>query len=234
VTFDFTTIDWRVVLAALAIIVAVILAFYFQWWRNQKRLSYDVLSNFELVSSKKIRDKVEIRYEGKPVESVHLVVVKLINDGFQPIRKDEFEQPIRLIFRSGSVLSAEREKFQPENIGTEISYQDGWVEITPTLFNRKDYIQFKILLDGFSKMEIDARIVGVSNITQAGELLKAYRWLLVFCLLIGATAIFIGVSFLFSTDEIPFWLRLLIVILGVGGVGPLAGFLLAKIESIGK
>jgi hypothetical protein len=123
-TFDFTTIDWKVILAALALLVALVTLLYFQWWRNRKRLSYEILSDVELVSSDKIRDKIEIRFEGKVVESVHLVVVKLINDGYQPIRKEEFEKPIKFIFRGGNVLSAEREKFQPENVGTKISYQD--------------------------------------------------------------------------------------------------------------
>lgn len=170
VNFDFRTIDWRVIFAFLAIIVAVVLAFYFQWWRNRKRLSYEILSDVELVSSERIRDKIEIRYEGKPVESVHLVVVKLINDGYQPIKKDEFEKPIKFIFRGGKILSAEKETFQPENIATAVFYQDRYVEITPTLFNRKDYVQFKVLLDGFTEMEIDARIVGVSKIGRVRNL----------------------------------------------------------------
>ena len=168
VKLDFSTVDLRVLFAALAIVVAVALAFYFQWWRNRRRLSYEILSNVELVSSEKIRDRIEIRYEGKPVESVHLVVVKLINDGYQPIKKDEFEKPVKFIFRGGNILSAEKEKFQPENIETGVFYSDRSVQITPTLLNRKDYVQFKVLLDGFKNIEIDARIVGVSKIGKLG------------------------------------------------------------------
>lgn len=53
VNFDFSTIDWKVILAFLAIIITLFIAFYFQWWRNRKRLSYDVLSDVVLISTEK-------------------------------------------------------------------------------------------------------------------------------------------------------------------------------------
>lgn len=93
VNFDFSTVDWKVILAFVAIIVTVGIALYFQWWRNRKRLSYVVVSNVVLISAEKeIEDKVEIRFEGYSVKNVRLLLIKLINDGYQPIRKDDFEK----------------------------------------------------------------------------------------------------------------------------------------------
>jgi hypothetical protein len=169
--FDFRTIDLRTVLAAISAIIAFIALVYFTWWKNRKRLSYYILSDVSLVSaSEVVRDRVEIRFEGKPVKNVWLIVIKLINDGHLPIKKDEFEQPLKFLFPKSKVLNAEKIKFKPKNIATTISYTDEEVEIAPALFNRKDYIEFKVLVSDYQQhMTIDARIVGVSNVQQVGS-----------------------------------------------------------------
>jgi hypothetical protein len=183
VTFDFTTIDLRVVLAALAIIVAVGIAFYFQWWRNRKRLSYEILSNVLVVSAEEeVQDQVEIRYKGKLVTNVRLIVIKLINDGYQPIKKDDFQRSIKFVFAEAKVLSAKKVKLHPENLDIATTYFPNRVEVNPTLFNRKEYIQFKVLVSGYTGMKIDARIIGVSSIQKARPTLvpNLIFWLAIF------------------------------------------------------
>ncbi|HYX28957.1 MAG TPA: hypothetical protein VE863_10335 [Pyrinomonadaceae bacterium] len=166
--FDFTTIDWKVVIGILAVSVAAFGLFYFQWWRNRKRLSYEITSDVVLISTEKeIRDKVEVRYEGQPVKNVHLLVVRLINDGYQPIKRDDFEKPIKFLFPKARILTAEKVKYHPKNLATQIHYRDDWLEMDPALFNRRDYIQFKVLLTEYDVMHIDARIVGVSSIERS-------------------------------------------------------------------
>ncbi len=108
VNLDFRTIDLRVVLAAITAVIGLITIFYFQWWRNRKRLSYDMLSDVLLVSAdEEVRDKVEIRFEGNPVKNVRLMVIKLVNDGYLPIKKDEFEQPLKFLFPKRSCRRSE-------------------------------------------------------------------------------------------------------------------------------
>jgi hypothetical protein len=163
--FDFTTIDLRLLVTAVALVVALITLIYFQWWRNRKRLSYELVSNIELVSAaEQIRDEVEIRYKGEPVKNVTLLLIKLINDGYQPIKKEDFEKPIEFIFTDSRVLTVEKVEAQPWNLNPEIGRNPRFVRIEPALFNRKDYLQFKVLLTDFHEMQIDARIVGVSAI----------------------------------------------------------------------
>src|SRR5438132_14078112 len=94
-TFD-TTIDLRLIATIVGIVVAIIIAViglgYFQWWRNRKRMSYEITSDVQLVSAQEeLEGRVEIRYEGQPVKDVHLLVIKLTNDGYQSIKKDYFE-----------------------------------------------------------------------------------------------------------------------------------------------
>jgi hypothetical protein len=182
--FDFTTIDWKVVIATLAFIVALITLVYFQWWRNRKRLSYEILSNAVLVSAEgEIRDSVEIRFAGQPVTNVRLIIIKLINDGYIPIKKDDFEKPIRFIFSEATILTAEKVKFNPENLGVEIHHHNDWLEITPALFNRKDYAQFKVLLSGYTGMKVDTRIVGVQKVGQVSNFLSIQEILITVVLL---------------------------------------------------
>jgi len=184
--FDLWTIDWKVIIGALALIVGVITLIYFQWWRNRKRLSYEILSNVDLLSTEKeIQDKVEIRYEGQPVKNVRLIVIKLINDGYVPIKKDDFEKRVRFVFPDAKILTSEKVKFHPENLATQMAYRDDWAEMDPALFNRGDYIQFKVLLSNYSKMKIDARIVGVSSITRSRKRMSKPEYILMFSGLIG-------------------------------------------------
>jgi hypothetical protein len=168
IKFDLSTITWPVIVGSVTIVVTLFGLLYFEWWRNRRRLSYDVIISFDLVSADTaIRDKVEIKFDGVPVEYVRAFVLKVINDGFQPIKKAEFEKPIRFVFEHNRIITAEKVEFHPENLGTLISYGDNWVEIEPALFNRKDLVEFKVLLDGYHRpdLKVDARIEGVVNLT---------------------------------------------------------------------
>lgn len=166
-TFDFSTVDWKVVIGLTALVVTVALAIYFQWWRNRKRFSYEIVSNVLLVSAEaEIRDKVEIKYSGETVTNVRLLVIKLINDGYQPIKKEDFEKPIRFMFPEARVLTVERIKAQPWNLNPELGHNPHFVQIDPALFNRKDYFQFKVLLTDYKEMKVDARIVGIAVVGQ--------------------------------------------------------------------
>lgn len=219
---DLNTIDWKVILAAGALVVALIALIYFQWWRNRKRMSYEIISNELLISSEEaIRDEIEITYRGTPVKNVRLVVIKLINDGYLPIKKDEFDNYVRITFPNGTVLSAEKLKFYPDNIDTSISYADDWVEIDPALFNRGDYIILKALVSTFNdELNITTRIVGISKITLAlrkGAIRRIITaWLQVF--VVG----FILISYLLQSYSgiVSIWLLFpmsLIAILTIAG-----------------
>lgn len=190
-SFDFTTIDWKVILAAVSLMVALVALVYFQWWRNRKRFSYEILSDVVLVSAEKeIRDKLEIRFEGQPVKNVQLLVIKLINDGYVPIKRDDFEKEVKFQFPRAKILTAEKIHFNPENIGTQLSYRDDWLTIDPVLFNRKDYIKFKLLLSDYTGMTIDARIVGITKIGRLKT--RLYQTRILQALAVLATLTFIS------------------------------------------
>ena len=163
--FDFSTIDWKVILAALGFIATLITLIYFQWWRSRRRFSYEVLSNNILISHEhEVRDKLEIRFAGEVVKDVRLIVIKLINDGVQPIKPDDFQKPMRIVFPNAKVLSVEKEQCNPENLDIDIDHDNESVSISPTLFNGNDSIQFKVLVSRYDSMKIDGRLVGIPKI----------------------------------------------------------------------
>src|SRR5437016_5414582 len=104
-TIDLSTIDWKVIIGAGALLASLFTLIYFQWWRNRKRLSYEILSDVLLISAEEeIRDEVEIFYKSTPVKNVRLIVIKLINDGYLPIKQDDFEKSIAFIFPEATIL----------------------------------------------------------------------------------------------------------------------------------
>ena len=82
---------WQFVGAAfgfVAIIISIIL------WRTQRRrkaLSYDIISRAPLLSvDDEIKGKLKIYFDGKPVQDIHLVLVKIINSGNVPIVSTDY------------------------------------------------------------------------------------------------------------------------------------------------
>src|SRR5258705_3386293 len=132
VNLDLRTIDWKVVLGAITAVIALITIFYFQWWRNRKRFSYEVVSNNLVISNEQeVRDTLEIRYAGQPVKDVRLIVIKLINDGYQPIKKEDFEESVKIVFPKARILTAQKVKTKPKNLKAELRHQEDLVEVMP-------------------------------------------------------------------------------------------------------
>jgi hypothetical protein len=170
--FD-TTINLNLLIAVVAVIVAISIALYFQWWRNRKRLSYLITARVPLVSTPEaMRDRLEIKFHGRTVYAVTLVVVRLVNDGYKAIKKADFDEPVKLSLSGGAeLLSVVKGDSSPENLDTKPKHlNQTTVEISPALFNRGDYSEFALFVNG-DKFEIHAtaRIEDVSEIRQASS-----------------------------------------------------------------
>jgi hypothetical protein len=161
------TVDLKVILAIIGLAVTLAGLFYFQWWRNRKKFSFEEVSNTALLKSdKQIREKVEILYQGTRVEEVRLIILKLKNDGYIPIKSDDFQKPIEVVFHeNANILSAETVTRFPSNLDTTISHKDNRILIEPTLFNRNDFVKLQALVSTYdSNFHIDARILGVDTV----------------------------------------------------------------------
>lgn len=157
------------VLALAAILVAVTL---YLKQRRHKSLSYEIISSTPLLSLKdEIKGKLQILYEGKPIQQVHLIVARIINSGNTPIVLADYERPVSLSFgKEAQVLTAEVTKTSPDSLQASIKIEEKNVVLMPTLLNQGDWVVLKMLVTKFGgEIAVDGRIVGIREIRDLKE-----------------------------------------------------------------
>lgn len=156
------------VASVLAVILTIIIYFL---TRKKKVLAYEVLSEYPLISidDQISREELQILYGSKPVENVHLLLIKFVNSGNIPITKSDFERPITLRLKGESnVLSAQTIKSSPNNLNVRLSIEGQDITVDPALMNGGDFFTAKVLIGQYAigSYEVDARIVGVKSINR--------------------------------------------------------------------
>lgn len=158
---------WQFVGAILGFIAIVVTIVIFIVQRAQKKLSYEVVSRETIVSAKDgFSEKIQILYEGQPVNEVDLLILKFVNSGNVPITSNDFEKALSIEF-SGQVdvLTAEVTETLPSNLKTEISFEEDIISVAPLLLNSGDTFTIKILLNEFDNViKVNGRIIGVKAI----------------------------------------------------------------------
>lgn len=181
-------------IGAIGSVFAVILTIIiYVLTRKKKALSYEVLSEYPLISiDDEIKGKLQLLYDGNPVENVHLLLVKFINSGNIPITTSDFERPLTVHLKGASkVLSAEPIKPSPDNLTVSLNVEDQIITVQPVLMNGGDFFTAKVLIGQYSgSFNVDARVVGVKSIRTVRRQSQADWWAryLKFSL-IGATAV---------------------------------------------
>lgn len=152
----------------VGIIVGMAVAFLIFWLQqSRKELSYEIVSQTPLVSVQdEARSRLQISFDGKPVEDVTLIVLRLQNSGNVPITPADYIRPVTFNFgQSAAILSAEVTESVPSNIGASIKTVSDTVELAPVLMNGDDSMTLKVLLTrGDGTVSADARIVGVNQL----------------------------------------------------------------------
>lgn len=157
---------FQFIVLATAAIIAIIIPVILYWKTRQKKaLSYTVSSSPLLSVKDEIKKKVQILYDGKPVEQVHLTVFKIINSGNVPITPEDYKTPIALNFgKDSEILTGSITKTEPENLEPTFHFKSGIATVEPLLLNRKDFITINMLVKKYENISISGRIVGVKEI----------------------------------------------------------------------
>lgn len=136
--------------------------------RTTKKLSYKVITDEPLLTvDEELQGKIRILYENNPIEDISLLIIKFFNDGNEPIKSDDFEEPVTIFFSPNvGVLSAELTDTNPSTIEAKLILKDDMVIIEPLLLNKGDTITIKMLLTG-SKLE--CHILSHANIATYGK-----------------------------------------------------------------
>lgn len=155
---------WQFVIGILALALTFV-----GTWRalNTKALSVEVVSETPLLTVQdEAAGRLQIAFEGKPVQDVILSIIKVSNTGDVPILVTDFQRPLTLSFgQNAEVLSAEVVEMTPPNIGASAKAVSNIVELSPVLLNSGDTATLKILLTKYeNNVTVDARIVGVGQV----------------------------------------------------------------------
>ncbi|MCJ7425041.1 hypothetical protein MUP01_12370 [Candidatus Bathyarchaeota archaeon] len=214
---------WQVLgsmLTVLAIVVSIIL---YLKNRNRKRLSYGATSVAVLPSVETpIRSKLKIFFEDKIVKQIYLNTVTIANSGNQPIKREDYERPLSLnLEKQTQLLSVKLSKKTPESLQPSFSVENEKVIINPVLLNSGDQIVLTILTDRdvSNSLKVDARIVGVKEVTRFTGNRRPYLFLAasVVMILIEFLCVFLFESwFDLATLRVPIILAAIIALVLLG------------------
>ena len=91
---------WQFVGALLALLAIGISIYFFFLQRKKKALSYRILTDTELLTvDEQIKGEIKIIYGKLPIQNVHLLVMKVENNGNMPILSSDFEEPLLFSIR---------------------------------------------------------------------------------------------------------------------------------------
>ncbi len=57
-------------------------------------MAYERITDSSLIVGEAIKPEVNILFKGEKVEDVHLLEVKIINDGNEHVKEEDFKKPI--------------------------------------------------------------------------------------------------------------------------------------------
>jgi len=163
---------WQFIGALLAFSAIVISILLYWMQRRRKVLSYEIVSRTPLLSvEEEVKGKLQILFDGSPVQDVHLVIIKVMNSGNMPIVSADYERQVRIAFGENTrILTAEVSETSPDNLEASVSLESKAVVLAPILLNSGDSITVKMLVSQFDReISVDGRIVGVKTIKRAGE-----------------------------------------------------------------
>jgi hypothetical protein len=166
---------WGFLITSIALILAIYLGFF-----NEKNpsLTYDILTNNEIIDVKENLSKLNIYYNGNDIEqnkqNLRFITIKITNDGNKHILKTFIENPIGFSIDNGKIVD------KPEIIKTNNSYlKDNlklWqinshaIQFSNVSFEANSYCIIKILVLSQNRIVPNViptgKIIGISKINK--------------------------------------------------------------------
>jgi hypothetical protein len=211
---------WQIVGVITAFLIMAI-TLYVQ--RSRKSLAFKVLTETSLISiGEELKGKLQVTLDGASVKNVHLVIIKVWNNGNVSIAKSDFEKPMLFSFSEQvNILSAKIIEKTPQSLEPNLALvSSNQFSIEPLLLNRQDSFTVKLLVaDYLSKLSINARLNGVKDIKRVESIFASFRWKASITVLLMVVIIVLISGLLF-----PSWLEQ-----GTKGIGSLVITVLAAI-----
>ncbi len=163
-------------LAPFATVCAIIVSI-FLWRLNQrnKSLTYEIVWRSPLLNVRgAARRKLEVRYEGNPVEDAELVLLRIWNNGHLPINASEFLSGMSIKLNpTAEVIAVGITETEPGDLEDRLKgrplltkVDQNTVEITPFLLNPEDAITVQLVVrKSIGKITVEGHVQGITRIT---------------------------------------------------------------------
>lgn len=159
-----------IVVASFIGFVGIVATFVITRWysRTRKYLSF-YCSMWPLIEHE-IGNELQLYYKGEQIEDASIVRVALDYKGNEPLRIEDYEQPLSFEFDADiKVYSADIVSKRPKKLNSSASVEsDNEVEVGRTLFNSGDGFTIQMLTSKCnSAPSVTARIAGIGEIRDA-------------------------------------------------------------------
>lgn len=163
-------------LAPLATCLAISVTVYLFLLQRQKELTFQILWRQQLVEMKgKTRNRIDLRFDGKPARDASFIVVRLANSGHVNILPGDYQVRLSLDCGSGSdILMAEVVETEPVGLN-DLSTSGPIIEkveknkvvLRPMMLNRHDSVTLQLLVtQPDEKIALHGHIQGVRRISE--------------------------------------------------------------------
>lgn len=160
-------VDWiSTTLAIIFFVSTVILTIKI---RKKKSLAYEIISETSLIHIEdQITSDVSVTYRGENVKNVHLIQVRILNNGNEHVSKEDFIKPITFEFNSQvKIMDMKADDKNPEDMQVTFHIEaDNIVEVTPNLTNPGEWFVTKFLVAEYESFRLSTRIMGIKSLTE--------------------------------------------------------------------
>jgi hypothetical protein len=159
--------DWGQIAVGLAAIVAAI--FYSKRQIDKRKFVYQIKTTPIIQIDGVSSDDIEIRFKGRPVKTLNLYSVSVLNLGNRPILKNDWDENLTISFATDlQIVDFRIGASKPRNLNPSfaINEAEGLNEIRfqPFLLNSREGFRSEIVVAGEDVPKITSRIVGISKI----------------------------------------------------------------------
>lgn len=109
--------DTNTIIGLIVGVTAIAVQLYLFYFGNKKKiLVFEELQNLSVVDIKRdYKDKIEIKYAGKSVDSLYVLTGRITNKGNLPIRDNDVVEPIKFTFNN-EILECNVTEIKPEEL----------------------------------------------------------------------------------------------------------------------
>lgn len=155
------------------------------WIKNQRRkeLTYELARCDALLNVRgEARRRIDVRFDGQPVEDAHLLVVRLTNTGHVPINPGDYQGRVSIAVGPGStIVAADVIETVPGDLEERVLCGNGKTSLIaaiekdrlmlqPVLLNEQDSLSVQMLVRKYSgKVTVSGHVQGINAIKQMTE-----------------------------------------------------------------